>query len=117
MIGFLDTGIDYTNRLFCKPQQLHPNTGESGIGPPCQWTRMNSPRLPDPTMHEPEIYGTGIHLKNRSQQKPWPQTIRCPWFPQDTNGHGTFIAGDRRRGSLPDDSFTGEAGVQPGGAS
>ncbi|PST31130.1 S8 family peptidase [Enterocloster lavalensis] len=107
MIGFLDTGIDYTNRLFCKPNGTTRILGIWDQTLPVDTDEL-PPGVPDYFRMSGASYGTEFTEEqiNEALASDDPLSLVPS---RDTNGHGTFIAGIAAGGSLPDDSFTGAA--------
>lgn len=100
IIGFIDTGIDYQNSLFCN---LDGSTRILGI-----WdqTRGNGNRIPG-NYFEP-LYGTQYTHEqiNEALRSEDPLSI----VPStDTNGHGTFLASVAAGNASEADGFTGAA--------
>ncbi|WP_302327594.1 S8 family peptidase [Enterocloster lavalensis] len=107
MIGFLDTGIDYTNRLFRKPNGTTRILGIWDQTLPVDTDEL-PPGVPDYFRMSGASYGTEFTEEqiNEALASDDPLSLVPS---RDTNGHGTFIAGIAAGGSLPDDSFTGAA--------
>lgn len=107
MIGFLDTGIDYTNRLFRKPNGTTRILGIWDQTLPVDTDEL-PPGVPDYFRMSGASYGTEFTDEqiNEALASDDPLSLVPS---RDTNGHGTFIAGIAAGGSLPDDSFTGAA--------
>lgn len=107
LIGFIDTGIDYTNPLFRNPDGT---------------TRINSiwdqsipedktvlpPGVPDRFAASGATYGTE-YTKSQIDEALGSDDPLSIVPSTDTNGHGTFIAGIAAGGSLPEQDFTGAA--------
>lgn len=107
MIGFLDTGIDYTNRLFRKSNGTTRILGIWDQTLPVDTDEL-PPGVPDYFRMSGASYGTEFTEEqiNEALASDDPLSLVPS---RDTNGHGTFIAGIAAGGSLPDDSFTGAA--------
>lgn len=107
MIGFLDTGIDYTNRLFRNPNGTTRILGIWDQTLP-EDTDELPPGVPDYFPMSGASYGTEFTEEqiNEALASDDPLSLVPS---RDTNGHGTFIAGIAAGGTLPDDSFTGAA--------
>ena len=107
MIGFIDTGIDYTNPLF---RNQDGTTRIISI-----WDQSlpdDKDNLPDgvPNRYNASgaTYGTEYIREqiNEALESDNPLTL----VPStDTNGHGTFLAGIAAGGVLPGQNFTGAA--------
>lgn len=107
MIGFLDTGIDYTNRLFRNPNGTTRILGIWDQTLPVDTDEL-PPGVPDYFRMSGASYGTEFTEEqiNEALASDDPLSLVPS---RDTNGHGTFIAGIAAGGSLSDDSFTGAA--------
>ncbi len=107
IIGFLDTGIDYTNPLF---RNANGTTRILGIWDQTlpEDTDELPPGVPDYYPMSGISYGTEFTEEqiNEALESENPLELVPS---RDTNGHGTFLAGIAAGGTLPDDSFTGAA--------
>lgn len=107
LIGFIDTGIDYTNPLFRYPDGTTRIVSIWDQSLPAD-TGVIPPGVPDYYPNSGASYGTEYTraeineaLSSDSPLALVPST--------DTNGHGTFLAGIAAGGSLPEQEFTGAA--------
>lgn len=105
LIGFIDTGIDYQNRLFRNPDGT---TRILGIWD--QTIEGSEPIQPDyqAEIQTQLIYGTEYDSEqiNDALISDTPLEV-VPTT--DTNGHGTFLAGIAAGGDSPSQDFTGAA--------
>lgn len=98
IVGFIDTGIDYQNPLF------RFSDGSSRIIG--LWDQTIQPASHDDNPYS--LYGTAYTQAqiNSALAADDPLSVVPS---QDTNGHGTFMAGVGAGKSMPDQSFTGAA--------
>ena len=96
LIGILDTGIDYTNPIFCNAD----NT--TRIAAIWDQTIINTVRQPG------ILYGTEYSREqiNQALQSPTPYDIVPS---RDEIGHGTMVAGIAAGNEVPEDNFYGVA--------
>lgn len=96
LIGFLDTGIDYTHPAFRNPDGSSRIVG--------LWDQTIQTGQPPFDL----AYGTGYTQKELNQalnaENPFDLVSST-----DENGHGTFLAGVAAGSSLPEQSFSGAA--------
>ncbi|MBS6956284.1 MAG: S8 family peptidase [Enterocloster asparagiformis] len=107
IIGFLDTGIDYTNPLFRKSDGTTRILGIWDQSLP-EDTEEIPPGVPDYFNMSGASYGTEYTEEQINQALAADDPLSIVPS-RDTNGHGTFIAGIAAGSPLPDDSFTGAA--------
>lgn len=107
LIGFIDTGIDYTNPLFRNKDgttRIESIWDQSIPADP----NILPPGVPDYYSGSGASYGTEFTKEqiNEALSSDSPLSL----VPSaDTNGHGTFLAGIAAGGSLPEQDFTGAA--------
>lgn len=107
LVGFIDTGIDYTNPLFCNPDGTTRITSIWDQSIPADKSVI-PPGVPDRFQVSGATYGTEYTRRqiNEALASDEPLSI----VPStDTDGHGTFLAGIAAGGSLPEQDFTGAA--------
>lgn len=107
LIGFIDTGIDYTNPLFRNPDGTTRITSIWDQNIP-EDTTLLPPGVPNRFPASGATYGTVYSREqiNKALVSDQPLSI----VPStDTNGHGTFLAGIAAGSSLPQQDFTGAA--------
>lgn len=108
LIGLIDTGIDYQNPLFQNPD------GTTRIAGIWDQTLPADPNQVPPGVTDPQgllagiSYGTAFTAEqiNQALQAENPLDIVPS---QDTDGHGTFLAGIAAGGQTPSGDFTGAA--------
>ena len=101
IIGIIDTGIDYQNPVFRKPDGT---TRILGI-----WDQtIQGPAfsLPGPRLEYPFLYGTAYTEEqiNEALRSPDPLAVVPS---NDTDGHGTFLAGIAGGSEIPSQNFIG----------
>lgn len=107
LIGFIDTGIDYTNPLFRYPDGATRIVSIWDQSLP-EDTSVIPPGVPNYYPNSGASYGTEYTREqiNEALRSDAPLSV----VPStDTNGHGTFLAGIAAGGSLPEQDFTGAA--------
>lgn len=107
LIGFVDTGIDYTSPLFRYADGTTRITGIWDQSIP-GGTEAIPPGVPDYYELSGASYGTEFTREqiNEALASDSPLSL----VPStDTNGHGTFLAGIAAGASLPEQDFTGAA--------
>lgn len=107
IIGIIDTGIDYTNPLFLRPDGTTRINSIWDQSIP-EDTSLIPPGVPDRYPSSGASYGTEYTREqiNEALSSSNPLSI----VPStDTNGHGTFLAGIAAGNTLPEQDFTGAA--------
>ncbi|MCB7319594.1 S8 family peptidase [Lacrimispora sp. 210928-DFI.3.58] len=107
LIGFIDTGIDYTNPLFRNPDGSTRIVSIWDQSLPADSDSL-PPGVPDLYPASGANYGTEFTREqiNEALASDSPLSV----VPStDTNGHGTFLAGIAAGASLPEEDFTGAA--------
>lgn len=107
IIGIIDTGIDYTNPLFLRPDGTTRINSIWDQSIP-EDTSMIPPGVPDRFPSSGASYGTEYTREqiNEALSSDNPLSV----VPStDTNGHGTFLAGIAAGNMLPEQDFTGAA--------
>ncbi len=96
LIGIIDTGIDYTNKVFQNPD------GTTRIAEIWDQT-IDSDKYP-----QPQFYGTVYTREDINQALKSPNPLEI--VPStDTNGHGTMLAGIAAGSEVPENDFSGVA--------
>lgn len=107
LIGFIDTGIDYTNPLFRNPDgstRIASIWDQSIPGD----TSIMPPGVPNYYRNSGANYGAEYTREEINQALGSDSPLSL--VPStDTNGHGTFLAGIAAGGALPEQDFTGAA--------
>lgn len=102
LVGFIDTGIDYTNRLF------QTYTGATRIRAIWDQTIPSSPT--QNTSSNPLPYGFGTEYESTQINKALTSADPYEIVPSvDTNGHGTYLASVACGTTLPEIPFTSMA--------
>lgn len=103
LVGLIDTGVEYQNPIFRKPDST---TRILGI-----WDQTIEGQpftIPNPVMDYDFLYGTYYDEDDINEALASPDPLSV--VPStDTNGHGTFMAGIAGGSSTPNQDFTGAA--------